>query len=191
MVCDHLSPCIIPVAVAPLTGGGASHLMTLEGGLVTTDSKETSQHANLAEDTESEMTTHRPHILVADPIASEGMELLHRFATVDARHGLSAADLIAAIPAYDALVVRSETRVTADVIAAAAHLRVIARAGVGVDNIDVDAATRRGIIVINSPSIPSRCCSHWPAISPPPARRCARDAGSALNSSALRCVARR
>jgi D-3-phosphoglycerate dehydrogenase len=71
---------------------------------------------------------------------------------VDERHGLSAAELIAAIPAYDALVVRSETRVTAEVIAAGARLRVIARAGVGVDNIDVDAATRHGIIVINSPT---------------------------------------
>ena len=105
-----------------------------------------------AEDTGSEMETERRHILVADPIASEGMTLLRGFADVDERHGLSAAELIAAIPAYDALVVRSETRVTAEVIAAGARLRVIARAGVGVDNIDVDAATRHGIIVINSPT---------------------------------------
>ena len=107
---------------------------------------------DIAEDTGSEMETERRHILVADPIASEGMTLLRGFADVDERNGLSAAELAAAIPTYDALVVRSETRVTAEVIAAGARLRVIARAGVGVDNIDVDAATRHGIIVINSPT---------------------------------------
>ncbi|HEX5547800.1 MAG TPA: phosphoglycerate dehydrogenase [Ktedonobacterales bacterium] len=105
-----------------------------------------------AEDTVSDMETERPHILVADPIASEGMTLLRGFADVDERPGLIATELTAAIPAYDALVVRSETRVTAEVIAAGARLRVIARAGVGVDNIDVDAATRHGVIVINSPT---------------------------------------
>src|SRR6185437_11121404 len=109
-------------------------------------------HATIAEDIESPMSTDRPHILVADPIADEGMKLLHTFAEVDEWHGLSATELIEAIPAYDALVVRSETRVTAEVIAAGARLRVIARAGVGVDNIDVDAATRHGVIVINSPT---------------------------------------
>ncbi len=106
----------------------------------------------VAEGTEPEALTDRPRILVADPIASEGMELLQRFASVDARHGLTTADLIAAIPNYEALLVRSETRVTAEVIAAGASLRVIARAGVGVDNIDVEAATRHGVIVINSPT---------------------------------------
>jgi D-3-phosphoglycerate dehydrogenase / 2-oxoglutarate reductase len=101
---------------------------------------------------EARATTERPRILVADSIAAEGMDLLHTFAAVDARHGLSAAELVAAIPDYDALVVRSETRVTAEVIAAGTRLRVIARAGVGVDNIDVEAATRHGIIVVNSPT---------------------------------------
>jgi D-3-phosphoglycerate dehydrogenase len=71
---------------------------------------------------------------------------------VDERRGLDAPALAAAIGAYDALVVRSETRVTAAVIAAGTRLRVVARAGVGVDNIDVDAATRRGIVVVNSPT---------------------------------------
>ena len=106
----------------------------------------------VGEDTVSDMEIERPHILVADPIASEGMALLRGFADVDERPGLSAAELTAAIPAYDALVVRSETRVTAEVIAAGARLRVIARAGVGVDNIAVEAATRRGVIVVNSPT---------------------------------------
>lgn len=119
---------------------------------MTSEPQDIALHATIAEDIESPMSTDRPHILVADPIADEGMKLLHTFADVDERHGLSATELIAAIPAYDALVVRSETRVTAEVIAAGARLRVIARAGVGVDNIDVDAATRHGIIVINSPT---------------------------------------
>lgn len=119
---------------------------------MTSEPQDIALHATIAEDIESPMSTDRPHILVANPIADEGMKLLHTFADVDERHGLSATELIAAIPAYDALVVRSETRVTAEVIAAGARLRVIARAGVGVDNIDVDAATRHGIIVINSPT---------------------------------------
>ncbi|KAK3896756.1 hypothetical protein C8A05DRAFT_39697, partial [Staphylotrichum tortipilum] len=64
----------------------------------------------------------------------------------------SASDLLAAIPSYHALIVRSETKVTSAVLAAATKLRVVARAGVGVDNIDVDAATQHGVIVVNSPS---------------------------------------
>jgi D-3-phosphoglycerate dehydrogenase len=66
--------------------------------------------------------------------------------------GLSPAELIARIAGYDALVVRSETKVTADVLAAARRLRVVGRAGVGVDNIDIDAATRHGVLVLNAPT---------------------------------------
>ncbi len=94
----------------------------------------------------------RPRVLVADPIAPEGVGYLRRFADVDERHGLGAEGLAAAIDAYDALVVRSETKVTAAALAAATRLRVVARAGVGVDNIDLEAATRRGIVVVNSPT---------------------------------------
>src|SRR5690242_3896770 len=93
----------------------------------------------------------RPRILVADPIAVEGVNYLRGFAQVDERHGQSAEALLEIIPRYDALVVRSETKVTAPLIAAGARLRIIARAGVGVDNIDVESATRRGIVVVNSP----------------------------------------
>jgi D-3-phosphoglycerate dehydrogenase / 2-oxoglutarate reductase len=93
----------------------------------------------------------RPRILVADPIAAEGVAYLRGFAAVDERHGQSAEALLEIIPRYDALVVRSETKVTAPLIAAGARLRIIARAGVGVDNIDVKAATRQGIVVVNSP----------------------------------------
>ena len=127
-------------------------LRLIEESLVTPEQPDTAHSAAVAEGAEPEPRTERPHILVADPIASEGMELLRQFADVDARTGLSAADLIAAIPTYDALVVRSETRVTAEVITAGTRLRAIARAGVGVDNIDVEAATRRGLIVVNSPT---------------------------------------
>lgn len=91
-------------------------------------------------------------ILVADPIASEGLDLLRQAGEVDVRTGLSRDELIALIGGYDALVVRSETKVTAEVIDAGARLQVIGRAGVGVDNIDIPAATRRGIIVVNAPT---------------------------------------
>src|SRR5690242_3647229 len=91
-----------------------------------------------------------PRVLVADPIAPEGVEYLRRFAVVDERHGLASDQLIALIGEYDALVVRSETKVTSAVFAVAERLRVVARAGVGVDNIDVEAATRRGVVVVNS-----------------------------------------
>ena len=94
----------------------------------------------------------QPRILVADPIAAEGVAYLRGFAQVDERYKLPAATLAEIMPQYDALVVRSETKVTAPIINAGARLRVIARAGVGVDNIDVDAATRRGIVVVNSPT---------------------------------------
>lgn len=94
----------------------------------------------------------RPHVLVADPIATEGVEVLREIAEVDERHGLSTESLEELIGHYDALVVRSETRVTASIIDAGNRLRVIARAGVGVDNVDVEAASRKGVVVINSPT---------------------------------------
>jgi D-3-phosphoglycerate dehydrogenase len=90
-------------------------------------------------------------ILVADPIAEDGIALLRREAEVDVRTGLASDDLIAAIGAYQALVVRSETKVTREVFAAAKQLHVVGRAGVGVDNIDLAAATERGVIVVNAP----------------------------------------
>ncbi len=100
-------------------------------------------------------SSERPRVLVADPIAAEGVALLREVADVDERHGPTPERLAAIIGDYDALVVRSETRVTAEVIAAGAaraRLRIIARAGVGVDNIDVEAATRHGVAVVNSPT---------------------------------------
>jgi D-3-phosphoglycerate dehydrogenase len=93
----------------------------------------------------------RPRILIADPIAPEGIEMLRGAGDVDVNTGLAADALIGIIGNYDALVVRSETKVTRPVIEAAARMQVVGRAGVGVDNIDLDAATERGVIVVNAP----------------------------------------
>lgn len=107
--------------------------------------------ATLKEKLQPMSESRRPRVLIADPVAPEGIELLRRVAEVDVRTGLPQDSLIAAIPEYDALVVRSETKVTRPVIEAATKLQVIGRAGVGVDNIDLDAATERGVIVVNAP----------------------------------------
>ncbi|KAK3349284.1 D-isomer specific 2-hydroxyacid dehydrogenase [Lasiosphaeria hispida] len=93
-----------------------------------------------------------PKILVPEKVSAEGLALLRAQYEVDTRPGLSADELLALIPAYQGLIVRSETKVTGAVLAAGVKLRVVARAGVGVDNIDVDAATGLGVIVVNSPS---------------------------------------
>lgn len=92
-----------------------------------------------------------PRILVADPLAEDGLERLRRAGDVTVVSKLPEAELIERIADFDALVVRSETRVTAPVLEAGRRLRVVGRAGVGVDNIDVPAATRKGIIVVNAP----------------------------------------
>jgi len=90
-------------------------------------------------------------ILVTDPIATEGIDILRQYADVDIQPAITPKQLQSIIGRYEALIVRSQTKVTRSIIDAAANLQVIGRAGVGVDNIDVDAATRRGILVINSP----------------------------------------
>ncbi len=91
-------------------------------------------------------------VLVSDPLSEEGLRLLEAHAQVDVRTGLSPEELARIIPPYDALIVRSGTRVTREVLAAAENLKVIARAGVGVDNIDIDAATEYGVMVVNAPT---------------------------------------
>ncbi|MDD3933896.1 MAG: phosphoglycerate dehydrogenase, partial [Methanoculleus sp.] len=90
-------------------------------------------------------------VLVSDPLAEEGIDILKEFSDVDVRTGLTEDQLVATIGDYDALLVRSGTEVTARVIDAGAKLKFIGRAGAGVDNIDTEAATRRGIIVANAP----------------------------------------
>ncbi len=90
-------------------------------------------------------------VLVSDPVSEKGIAILREQFDVDVITKLPPEELIRIIPEYDGLVVRSETKVTADVLDAAVNLKVIGRAGVGVDNIDVPHATRCGIIVLNAP----------------------------------------
>ncbi len=91
-------------------------------------------------------------ILVCDSIADEGLEILRSVGQVEVRTGLSETELTSAVKHAAAIVVRSSTQITAPVLEAAGECQVVARAGVGVDNIDVPAATRRGILVVNSPA---------------------------------------
>ncbi len=107
--------------------------------------------ATLKESLEPMPDRTRPRILIADPVAPEGIELLRTIGEVDVKTGQAADTLIATIHNYDALVVRSETKVTRPIIEAGNRLQVIGRAGVGVDNIDLEAATERGVIVVNAP----------------------------------------
>jgi D-3-phosphoglycerate dehydrogenase len=94
-----------------------------------------------------------PKILVADSISQRGIDEMTRDGAleVSVETGLSEPALIERIPEFSGIVVRSQTKVTAPVVNAATRLRVIGRAGVGVDNVDVEAATRRGVIVMNAP----------------------------------------
>ncbi len=91
-------------------------------------------------------------VLITDSIAEEGIRRLKEHAKVDVKLGLKPEEIIPIIGDYEALVVRSQTKVTAEVIAAGKKLQVIGRAGTGVDNIDIEAATRHGVIVVNAPT---------------------------------------
>src|ERR1700726_1795002 len=94
-------------------------------------------------------------ILIADRIAQEGVDLLRAQlpeAEVDIRTGLKPEQLREIIGNYTALIVRSETQVTNNILTVAEQLKIVGRAGVGVDNIDIDAATRQGVMVVNSPT---------------------------------------
>ncbi len=99
------------------------------------------------------MTTGIHKVLITDSLAEQGRAILERVPEirVDYRPGMKPDEIRAIIGEYDALIVRSGTRVTADIIQAATSLKVIGRAGIGVDNIDVEAASKRGIVVMNTP----------------------------------------
>jgi D-3-phosphoglycerate dehydrogenase len=93
-----------------------------------------------------------PRVLIADKLESAGIELLQSAGIeVEIRLGLKGDELAAALREFDAAIVRSQPKITADCLASPGKLRAIARAGVGVDNIDVPAATRRGVVVMNTP----------------------------------------
>ena len=94
-----------------------------------------------------------PKVLIADSIAQRGIDELSAGAALDVtvRTGLTEAELVRFVPEFSALIVRSQTKVTAAILQAGTHLRVVGRAGVGVDNVDIETATRRGVIVMNTP----------------------------------------
>lgn len=92
------------------------------------------------------------NILLTDGLDAAGQSILRQSAEVDDKSGISADDLLKVIPDYDALIVRGRTKVTASLMDAAARLKVIGRAGIGVDNIDLQAAKQHGIIVVNAPT---------------------------------------
>src|SRR3984893_4151044 len=94
-----------------------------------------------------------PKVLIADSISPRAAEELSRDKSLDVvtKTGLSEKELVDLIPDFSAIVVRSETKVTAKILNAGTRLRVVGRAGVGVDNVDVETATRRGVVVLNAP----------------------------------------
>lgn len=91
-------------------------------------------------------------VLVCDGVSPDGLASLERQFQIDHRPNLSREELLAIIPQYEGLIVRSATKADAELIAAGSRLEVIGRAGVGVDNIDINAASNRGIVVVNAPS---------------------------------------
>ncbi len=95
-------------------------------------------------------------VIITDPIAPEGVKILRDAGfTVDEKPGIAPDELLKVIPEYDAIIVRSATKVTAEVIAAGKNLKVIGRAGVGLDNVDKKAADARGVKVVNTPEATS------------------------------------
>ena len=94
-----------------------------------------------------------PKVLISDKLSEHGLEVLETAEGLefDHRPGIDAEELRAILPEYDALIIRSGTKVTADLLEAADKLRVVARAGIGVDNVDISAANSRGVIVMNTP----------------------------------------
>jgi len=92
-------------------------------------------------------------VLVSDPLSNKGLEILARAKSLkyDIKPGLSAEELKKIISEYDAIIIRSETKLKAEIIEAADRLKVIGRAGIGLDNVDLPAATKKGIVVMNTP----------------------------------------
>ncbi len=111
------------------------------------------QHSQSTIPKEKKMSLSTPKVLVADPVSQSGVDELSSGGALEVvvQTGLPEAEIIKIIPEFSAIVVRSQTKVTAAVLEAATNLKVVGRAGVGVDNVDVDAATRRGVIVMNTP----------------------------------------
>ena len=116
-------------------------------------------------------------ILIPEDLSAAGLELLAAdpAVIVNIHKKMPRAELLAQIGDYDALIVRSETKVDAEVIDAGKKLKVVGRAGIGVDTIDVEAATRRGIIVMNTPQANTTATAeHTLAMGAPSWRRAGR-----------------
>ena len=93
-----------------------------------------------------------PKVLISDKLSPEAAAIFEaRGVTVDVKPGLSADEIAAIIGDYDGLAIRSATKVTGDLLSAATKLKVVGRAGIGVDNVDIAAATARGVVVMNTP----------------------------------------
>ena len=93
-----------------------------------------------------------PKVLISDQLSPAAVQIFKdRGVEVDVKPGLTKEELKSIIGRYDGLAIRSATKVTADLLTAATHLKVIGRAGIGVDNVDIAASTARGIIVMNTP----------------------------------------
>ena len=92
-------------------------------------------------------------VLVSDPLSEVGIKIFHETPEidVDVNTGLTPEELEGVIGQYDGLAIRSSTKVTADIIAAAQRLKVVGRAGIGLDNVDIPAASQCGIVVMNTP----------------------------------------
>ena len=93
-----------------------------------------------------------PKVLISDKLSPRAADILsERGVEVDVKPGLAPEELAAIIGDYDGLAIRSATKVTEDILAAATNLKVVGRAGIGVDNVDIPAATARGVVVMNTP----------------------------------------
>src|SRR5262249_35985455 len=94
----------------------------------------------------------QPKVLISDKLSPRAVEIFkERGVTADVKSGLKPEELLDIIGNYDGLAIRSNTKVTKDVLAKATNLKVVGRAGIGVDNVDVPAATSRGVVVMNTP----------------------------------------
>jgi D-3-phosphoglycerate dehydrogenase len=117
-----------------------------------------------------------PRVLVSEPLAERGLDAMRAAGLdVDVQTGLSPEQLLEAVKGASALVIRSATQVTADVLAAGDELVVVGRAGIGLDNVDVAEATRRGVMVVNAPQSNSRTFSPQPSTR---SRCCCRKPGT-------------
>jgi D-3-phosphoglycerate dehydrogenase len=123
-------------------------------------------------------------VLVTEPLAETGIERLREHVEVDERPGLPEAELRDIIPGYEGLVIRSATRVDSDLLERAVNLKVVGRAGIGLDNVDVEAATRQGIVVVNAPqSNVLSAAEHTMALLLAQARNLAQAHASLVNGS--------